>query len=58
MQKVYLGPAVAEHAVKDFSAREMIIMATLTVSIVVLGLYPQPVIDMAKTVINDLLVKR
>ena len=57
MQKVYLGPAVAEHAVKDFSAREMTIMATLTVSIVVLGLYPQPVIDMAKTVINDLLVK-
>ncbi|HEX8675971.1 MAG TPA: NADH-quinone oxidoreductase subunit M [Segetibacter sp.] len=58
MQKVYLGPTVAEHAVKDFSAREMIIMAALTVSIVVLGLYPQPVIDMAKTVINDLLVKR
>lgn len=58
MQKVFLGPNAAEHQLHDFSAREMIIMAVLTISIVALGLYPQPVIDMAKTVVNDVLVKR
>lgn len=58
MQKVFLGPTVADHPLKDFSTREMIIMAVLTISIVLLGLFPQPVIDMAKTVVNDVLVKR
>src|SRR4051794_12496897 len=48
MQKVFLGPVAVQQAVHDFSAREMIIMGILTISIVLLGLYPQPVIDMAR----------
>ena len=58
MQKVFLGPVAVHQAVRDLSVREMIIMAVLTISIVALGLYPQPMIDMAKTMVNDLVVKR
>lgn len=58
MQKVFLGPSTVQQAVRDLSVREMIIMSVLTISIVLLGLYPQPVIDMAKTMVNDLVVKK
>lgn len=58
MQKVFLGPMRIDHPLKDFSAREMIIMAAFTISIVILGLYPQPVIDMARTAVNELVAKR
>jgi len=58
MQKVFLGPVAVQQAVRDLSVREMIIMSVLTISIVLLGLYPQPVIDMAKTMVNDVVAKR
>lgn len=59
MQKVFLGPTnVVDTPLKDFSVREMTIMGAFTVSIVLLGIYPQPVIDMAATTINNLFVKR
>lgn len=58
MQKVFLGPVAVQQPVKDLNAREVIIMAVLTISIVVLGLYPQPVIDMARSVVNDVVVRR
>jgi NADH-quinone oxidoreductase subunit M len=46
MQKVFFGQlqTVTEQPV-DLSAREWIIMACLTVAIIFLGLYPQPVFD-------------
>jgi NADH-quinone oxidoreductase subunit M len=51
MQKVFLGPVAPEHPLRDLSGREMIIMAALTVSIVLLGLYPQPVMDMVQATV-------
>ncbi|MDB5250197.1 MAG: dehydrogenase [Segetibacter sp.] len=58
MQKVFLGPVTTEIPMKDLSVREIIVMGAFTVTIVLLGIYPQPVIDMAATVINNLVVRR
>ena len=57
MQKVFLGPTFITTKLKDFNARELITMSALSMSIVVLGLYPQPVIDMVKGVIQQVVVK-
>ena len=53
VQKVFLGPATTEKTFNDFSAREVIIMAALSISIVLLGLYPQPVMDMVRQVVQQ-----
>lgn len=45
MQKVFMGPLISTVPVGDLSARELIILTALSISIVVLGLFPQPVID-------------
>lgn len=45
LQRVFMGAIVVSNPVRDLSTREMLIMAALSVSIVALGLYPQPVID-------------
>ncbi|MGN7885538.1 NADH-quinone oxidoreductase subunit M [Dyadobacter endophyticus] len=52
--KIFLGPRKTMEAVPDFSPREMLIMAALTISVVWLGLFPQPVIDTAKPAITEL----
>ncbi|MEJ6979907.1 NADH-quinone oxidoreductase subunit M [Pedobacter sp. P351] len=51
VQKVFLGPSHKVDKVQDFSWREISIMAAFVLSIVWLGLYPQPVIDTAKPMI-------
>ena len=57
VQKVFLGPTVVEKTFNDLSAREFIMMAALSISIVLLGLYPQPVMDTVKNVIQSLVTK-
>jgi NADH-quinone oxidoreductase subunit M len=57
VQKVFLGPKATEKTFRDFSAREVIIMAALSISIVLLGLYPQPVLDTVKNVVQQLEMK-
>ncbi len=57
MQKVFMGPPKEEKHLKDFSTRELIIMAVLSISIVFLGLYPQPVMDMVKGVVLHLTMR-
>ncbi|SEJ59499.1 NADH dehydrogenase subunit M [Dyadobacter sp. SG02] len=52
--KIFLGPQKTREPVPDFSVREMLIMAALTVSVIWLGLFPQPVIDTAKPAITEL----
>lgn len=52
MQKVFLGPATVTEPVKDLSARELLIMGSVTIGIVLLGLYPQPVLDIVKKVVE------
>jgi NADH-quinone oxidoreductase subunit M len=56
-RKVFLGPIGAGSLLKDFNGRELIIMAAMSIGIVVLGLYPQPVIDMVKTTVRQLVVR-
>lgn len=57
VQKVFLGPTVVEKPLKDFSARELLIMAAFSISIVLIGLYPQPVMDMVKNIVQQVVVR-
>ncbi len=57
MQRVFLGRATIAVPPEDLSVREGLIMAVMSVSIVALGLYPQPVIDMVKMVMTQLVVR-
>ncbi|WP_257668706.1 NADH-quinone oxidoreductase subunit M [Parapedobacter tibetensis] len=54
IQQVFLGPKKTPDSVQDFSWREIILMASLILSIIWLGLYPQPVINTARPMINKL----
>jgi NADH-quinone oxidoreductase subunit M len=58
MQKVFLGQITTTIPLKDLSARELIIMGSLTVAIVYLGLYPQPVINMVKVAVQQLAIRQ
>ena len=57
MQKVFLGQPTATGPLKDFSARELIVMAALSISIIALGLYPQPVMNTVKGFIQQIVMK-
>lgn len=53
--KIFLGQRKTMETVPDFSIREIMIMAALTVAVIWLGLFPQPVIDTAKAAITALI---
>ncbi len=57
MQKVFFGPPSVTTTLKDFSTRELIIMAALIISILLLGLYPQPVIETVKGFVQQIVMK-
>ncbi|HUP14177.1 MAG TPA: NADH-quinone oxidoreductase subunit M [Niastella sp.] len=57
MQKVFLGQPSDAKPLQDLSLREMAIMGALTISIVLLGLYPQPVLDMTKSMVLQVISK-
>ncbi len=57
MQKVFFGQAAVVEPQKDLTARELIVVAALCVSIVALGLYPPPVIDMVKMTVQQLVTR-
>jgi NADH-quinone oxidoreductase subunit M len=57
MQAVFLGPMDPSSHVKDVNAREYFILISLSVAIVILGLYPQPVLDSVKEVVQSLIHK-
>jgi NADH-quinone oxidoreductase subunit M len=54
MQKVFLGPVSAEVQVTDLSLRELLVMGSLCISILWLGLNPQPIIATVQPMINGL----
>jgi NADH-quinone oxidoreductase subunit M len=54
VQKVFLGPLAVDHPLRDLGGREKVIMAALTISIVWLGLYPQPVLDTVRDTLAQL----
>jgi NADH-quinone oxidoreductase subunit M len=54
MQKVFLGPeAQQHHDLQDLSVREKIILVPMTVVIIWLGLFPQPIINTVKTPVKQ-----
>ena len=56
VQKVFWGqPATIAEAPHDLSFREWSIMAGLTIAIIFLGLYPQPVLDTIKDTVGKLI---
>jgi NADH-quinone oxidoreductase subunit M len=58
MQKVFLGQLqTVSEPPADLSAREWVIVAALTAAIVILGLYPQPVINMVSGVISGIAIR-
>jgi len=54
MQRVFFGPRENTHTFTDLNWREILIMGSLTVAIVWLGLYPQPVINIVEPVVKGL----
>lgn len=54
MQKVFLGPALGNADLPDLSSRELFVMASLCISILWLGLNPQPIISTVTPMINSL----
>jgi len=55
MQKVFYGEKEKSWEFSDLNLRELGVMASLVIVIVWLGLYPQPVINTAKSSLNGLL---
>jgi NADH-quinone oxidoreductase subunit M len=57
IQRVFHGPGEEGRQVRDLSVREMSLMTALIVTLLWLGLYPQPAIDAARPVLGDLAQK-
>ncbi len=58
MQRSFQGepnPKLANHGLIDFGGREMLTMAVMMVALIGLGIYPQPVLDLAQPVLQSLL---
>ena len=54
MQKVFLGPeAKLHHELPDLSIREKLILVPMTIAIIVLGLFPQFVLDTSKAPVKS-----
>ena len=54
MQQAFQGTPVAERRMADFGAREMATMLAMMVALVWLGIYPQPILDLAQPVLDGL----
>jgi NADH-quinone oxidoreductase subunit M len=57
VKRVFYGEIVNEgvRALKDLNSREFIIMTTLAVAVLVLGLWPAPVVDVMHASVENLL---
>ena len=54
MQDAFQGAPNDSRHLADFGALEMSVMIAMIIGLLVLGLYPQPVLDLAQPVINSL----
>ena len=54
MQQAFQGSPDEQRKMQDFDAREMLSMAAMMIALIWLGLYPQPVLDLAQPVLNGL----
>lgn len=57
VQAVFLGPLQPSSHIRDLNAREYVVMISLSIAIVILGLYPQPVLDSVKEVVQSVIAK-
>jgi len=55
IQRSFHGPAPESLQLPDFDSREVGVMALLAIAIIGLGIYPQPVFDMAKPALEGLI---
>lgn len=54
MQLAFQGAPDEQRSMPDFNGREMLAMAAMILALVWLGLYPQPVLDLAQPVLDGL----
>jgi NADH-quinone oxidoreductase subunit M len=54
MQQAFQGTPDEQRRMADFNAREMLAMTAMIVALLWLGLYPQPVLDLAQPVLDGL----
>jgi len=54
MQLAFQGTPDEDRKFADFGGREMATMAAMMIALVWLGLYPQPVLDLAQPVLDSL----
>ena len=54
MQQAFQGSPDEQRQMPDFDAREMVSMAAMMIALIWLGLYPQPVLDLAQPVLDGL----
>jgi NADH-quinone oxidoreductase subunit M len=55
MQEIFYGPLTATYTLTDLSVREKIMMVPLVAIIVWLGVFPQPVLDTSRPIIESVL---
>ena len=54
LQQAFQGTPDERRAMADFDGREMLAMAAMMIALLWLGLYPQPVLDLAQPVLDQL----
>jgi NADH-quinone oxidoreductase subunit M len=54
MQQAFQGKPDEQRQMDDFNAREMLAMGAMVVALIGLGIYPQPVLDLAQPVLDGL----
>jgi NADH-quinone oxidoreductase subunit M len=54
IQQAFQGSPDEQRQMPDFDAREMVSMAAMMIALIWLGLYPQPVLDLAQPVLEGL----
>jgi NADH-quinone oxidoreductase subunit M len=54
MQRTFQGTPDLQRQLEDFGGREMAAMAAMIVALIWLGLYPQPVLDLAQPILASL----
>jgi NADH-quinone oxidoreductase subunit M len=52
MQKIFLGKDAHTHILPDLSLREKLVLVPMAIAIIVLGLFPQRIIDTAQTTLG------
>jgi NADH-quinone oxidoreductase subunit M len=55
MQKIFYGPLTATYTLTDLSVREKVMMVPLVAIIVWLGVFPQPVLDTSRPIVESVL---